>query len=314
MAGSKNSLIWRRSYYPKYDVLGQHILRLPKTQFDSYFNSSKNEKLGVLTVNEAHLKALRCPQCGKNLFLNGEGEIVDGQITCQKGHTWEINNGIPSLVYPPISDEDAKWIAEYDEMAESYDEMVKQYNEFLDVDLMKERSSFSQFIPIEGPVRIIDVSIGTAANFIALYELFKKQMGRFNLHGMDLSTGMLAVSQRKIAEVDFDVSLTYGSVFNPPYTSNFFDIVLHTGGINTFSDIHGALKEMLRLVKSGGVVIVVDEGLSPQMRETEKGKAIIKANSLFNAKPPLEFLPKKAQNLEVSYVMNETFYQMVFTK
>ncbi len=269
-------------------------------------------------MNEAHMKALRCPQCGKNLQLNGGftpgEEIVDGQISCEKGHTWDITNRIPSLVYPQIRKEDAKWIAEYDEMAEKYDELVEQYNEFLGVNLMEERSNFSQFIPIEGPVRIIDVSIGTAANFMALYDSFKKQMGRFNLHGMDLSTGMLKVSQRKIAEMDFDVSLTYGSVFNPPYQSNFFDIVLHTGGINTFSDIHGALNEMLRLVKSNGIVIVVDEGLSPRMRKTDKGREIIKANKLFEARPPLQFLPKKAQNLEVSYVMNETFYQMTFTK
>lgn len=265
-------------------------------------------------MNEAHVKALRCPQCGKKLSLNGETEIVDGQIVCEKGHTWEIRNRIPYLVYPEITKKDAEWIAEYDAMAESYDEMVLQYNDLLGIDLMKERAGFSQFIPIEGPVRIIDISIGTAANFMALYESFKKEMSRFNLHGMDLSTGMLKVAHRKIVEASFDVSLTYGSVFNPPYQSSYFDIVLHTGGINTFSDIHGALNEMLRLVKSGGVVIVVDEGLSPQKRETEMGKEIIKANSLFNAKPPLEFLPKKAQNLEVSYVMNNTFYQMIFTK
>ena len=269
-------------------------------------------------MNEAHMKALRCPQCGKRLHLNGgftPGEEIDnGQIMCEKGHIWKISNRIPSLVYPQISEEDAKWIAEYDEMAEKYDELVEQYSEFLGVNLMEERSNFSQFIPIEGPVRIIDVSIGTAANFMAFYDSFKKQMGRFNLHGMDLSTGMLKVSQRKIAEMDFDVSLTYGSVFNPPYQSNFFDIVLHTGGINTFSDIHGALKEMLRLVKSSGIVIVVDEGLSPRMRKTDKGREIIKANKLFEARPPLQFLTIKAQNLEVSYVMNETFYQMTFTK
>ncbi len=269
-------------------------------------------------MNEAHMKTLRCPQCGKNLRLNGGftpgEEIVNGQVVCEKDHTWEITNRIPSLVYPQIRDEDAKWIAEYDEMAEKYDELVEQYNEFLGVNLMEERSNFSQFIPIEGPVRIIDVSIGTAANFMALYDSFKKQMGRFNLHGMDLSTGMLKVSQRKIDEMDFDVSLTHGNVFNPPYQSNYFDIVLHTGGINTFSDIHGALKEMLRLVKSSGIVIVVDEGLSPRMRKTDKGREIIKANNLFDARPPLQFLPKKAQNLEITYVMNETFYQMVFTK
>jgi ubiquinone/menaquinone biosynthesis C-methylase UbiE len=266
-------------------------------------------------VTVAHMKALRCPQCGKKRFLDEEkDEIVDGQIICEKGHTWEVRNRIPSLVYPEITEKDAKWIAEYDGMAESYDEMAKQYDDWLGINLMKERAGFSQFIPIEGPVKIIDVSIGTAANFMALYESFKKQMGRFNLHGMDLSRGMLGVAQRKISECDFDVSLTYGSVFNPPYQSNYFDIVLHTGGINTFSDIHGALNEMLRLVKSDGVVIVIDEGLSPRMRKSDKGQEIMKANKLFEAKPPLQFLPKKAQNIEITYVMNETFYQMVFTK
>jgi ubiquinone/menaquinone biosynthesis C-methylase UbiE len=265
-------------------------------------------------MNEAHLKALRCPQCGKDLFLNGNGEVSNGQLACKNGHTWEINDGIPDLVYPTISDKDAKWIAEYDEMAESYDEMILQYDKFLGINMMKERAGFNNYIPINGPVRVIDVSIGTAANFMALHDSSKKQMDRFDLHGMDLSTGMLKVSQRKITDAGIDVSLTYGSVFNPPYQSNYFDVVLHTGGINTFSDIHGALKEMLRLVKSGGSVIVVDEGLSPKMRETEMGKQIIKSNSLFAAKPPLQFIPKKAQNVEISYVMNETFYQMVFSK
>jgi ubiquinone/menaquinone biosynthesis C-methylase UbiE/uncharacterized protein YbaR (Trm112 family) len=265
-------------------------------------------------MDQAHIKALRCPQCGKKLFLNGEGEVIEGQVVCEKGHTWSVKDRVPSLVYPSISDKDAKWIAEYNEMAESYDELVKQYDDFLGIDLQKERQNFNQFIPIEGPVKVIDVSIGTGANFMALHESSKNQMDRFTLHGMDLSTGMLKVAQRKFDEANMNVHLTYGSVFNPPFQSNFFDVVLHTGGINTFSDIHGALKEMLRIARSGGTVIVIDEGLSPAMRETEKGKQIMKANTLFAARPPLEFIPKGAKNLEISYVMNETFYQMVFTK
>jgi len=71
---------------------------------------------------------------------------------------------------------------------------------------------------------------------------------------------------------------------------------------------------MLRIVRSSGLVIVVDEGLSPRMRDSEKGQEIINANSLFASRPPLEFLPEKARNVEVSYVMNETFYQIVFAK
>lgn len=263
-------------------------------------------------MDDAHLKILRCPKCGKALQSNGD--LMEGEFVCQKGHVWPINKGIPSLVHPPISDEDAKWIRDYDEMAENYDELVKQYDDWLGIDMMKERENFHIFIPIEGPLRIIDVSIGTGANFVAIHNKFKDQMGRFYLHGMDLSIGMLAVSQRKFDEAGLNVSLTHGSVFNIPYQKNQFDIVVHSGGINTFSDIPGSLKEMLRITKSGGIIIVVDEGLSPGKRETEEGKAIMKANTLFSAKPPLEHIPEKAKDVEVSYVMNETFYQITFRK
>ncbi len=267
-------------------------------------------------MNQPHLAVLKCPKCGKKMRfnVNFDADVKEGEIVCEKGHIWSIMNGIPSLVHPPITTEDAKWISEYDEMAEKYDELVKQYDEWLGIDMMKERENFSHFIPIEGPVKIIDVSICTGANFMALHNQFKDHMGRFNLHGMDLSTGMLKVSSNKFTKNKVSVSLTHGSVFNIPYQSSFFDIVLHSGGINTFSDISVALNEMLRIAKPQGFIIVIDEGLSPQKRETEEGKAIMKANTLFAAKPPLEHIPEKAKDLEITYVMNETFYQMVFRK
>jgi ubiquinone/menaquinone biosynthesis C-methylase UbiE/uncharacterized protein YbaR (Trm112 family) len=267
-------------------------------------------------VNESHLAALKCPKCGKKLRLSGNFEprtdVNEGEIVCEKGHTWTVRDSIPSLVHPPISADDAKWISDYDEMAENYDELVKQYDEWLEIDIMKERSRFFHFVPIEGPVRMIDVSIGTGANFMALHEQYKDKIGRFNLHGMDLSKRMLQVSSRKFGQAEMSVNLTHGSVFNIPYQTNFFDIVIHSGGINTFSDISGSLREMLRIARSGGTIIVVDEGLSPQKRETKEGKAIMEANTLFASRPPIQHIPDNAKDVEVTYVMNETFYQIVF--
>ncbi len=149
---------------------------------------------------------------------------------------------------------------------------------------------------------------------MALSNVFKNRVGRFNLHGLDLSRGMLEVSQRKARERNLTLSLVQANVFNIPYKKDFFDIVIHSGGINTFSDIPRAFSEMLRIVRKDGFVIVIDEGISPKKRETEEGKEIIKANSLFAAKPPIEHIPDKAKHVEVSYVMNDTFYQIVFRK
>ncbi|MFW9909120.1 MAG: class I SAM-dependent methyltransferase [Candidatus Thorarchaeota archaeon] len=235
-------------------------------------------------------------------------------LTCEKGHSWKINDGIVSLVHPEITDEDRKWIAEYDEMAENYDELVKQYDDWLRINAMKERERLAQFIPIEGPAKIIDVSVGTAANFMAISKVFDGKMGRFDLHGLDLSRGMLMVSQRKAKERKLDLNLVHGSVFNIPYCDDVFDIAIHSGGINTFSDIPRAFNEILRIVRKGGFVIVIDEGLSLRKRETDEGKAIMEANSLFAAKPPLEHIPEKAVDVEVTHIMNDTFYQIVFRK
>jgi uncharacterized protein YbaR (Trm112 family) len=256
-----------------------------------------DEFTGVPTMRKPLLKFIRCPKCHKDLFITeneSDDEIERTTLACEKGHTWNVKEGIPSLVFPALTKEDAKWIAEYDEMAENYDQLVKQYDDWLGVELMKERENLAQFMPMEGPVKMLDVSVGTAANFVALNNAFDgKHMGRFNLHGLDLSYGMLSVSKRKM---------------------NAFDIVNHSGGINTFSDIPKAFNEMLRVAAPGGAVIVNDEGLSPEMRKTEKGKAIIETNSLFAARPPLEHIPDKAKNVEVDYVLNGTFYQIVFRK
>ncbi|MCK5152316.1 MAG: class I SAM-dependent methyltransferase [Candidatus Thorarchaeota archaeon] len=265
-----------------------------------------------------YIDSLRCPRCKNSLRVtevNSQTEEIDeAAVACEKSHLWKVEEGIISLIYPPITEEDKKWISEYDEMAEGYDELVLQYNDWLGVDIMKERQNLAQFIPIEGPARIIDVSVGTAANFMALSNVFKDKMGRFNLHGLDLSRGMLRVSQRKARERNLTLSLVHSNVFNIPYKDDFFDIVIHSGGINTFSDIPRAFSEMLRIVKKDGFVIVNDEGLSPAKRETEDGKSIIENNKLFAARPPLEHLPENAKDVEVTYILNDTFYQIVFRK
>lgn len=277
-----------------------------------------DEFRGRCAMKKPLLKFVRCPKCYKDLFITeneSDDEIESTTVACEKGHIWKVENGIPSLVYPAITKDDAMWIAEYDEMAEKYDDLVKQYGDWLGIEIMKEREKLAQFIPIEGQVKMLDVSVGTAANFAALHNAFNaKQMGRFSLHGLDLSHGMLNVSRRKMMAIGLDVSLVHGSVFNMPYKGKSFDIVNHSGGINAFSDIPKAFDEMLRVATSGGIVIVNDEGLSPEMRKSEKGKAIMKANSLFAAIPPLEHIPDKAKDVEIDYIMNGTFYQIVFRK
>jgi ubiquinone/menaquinone biosynthesis C-methylase UbiE len=241
-------------------------------------------------------------------------EIETGKLLCEKGHSWPVDEGIPALVYPKANAKDEAWIKQYDEMAEKYDQRLKTYDEWLGIDMMKDRERLGNYVTMEGPSKIADVSMGTGANLVALYNRFRNEMGRFNLHGLEMSHGMLRVAGRKLKDLGVTACLIQGNVLNLPYQDDYFNLVIHTGGINTFSDKSQALEEMWRVVKPWGIVVVTDEGLSPEVRRTERGKEILKTNSLFGSKPPLEHVPSMVRHLEVSYVLGGTFYQMVFNK
>ncbi|MBD3406032.1 MAG: methyltransferase domain-containing protein [Candidatus Lokiarchaeota archaeon] len=270
--------------------------------------------LGRREMKSNMLKKLRCPKCKNQIIIPPNTELIDAEIACKKGHVWNMEGEILSCVYPPISEEDKRWIDEYDELAPKYDDLVKQYDDFLGADISSGREDLLKFIPKKSSVSILDVCIGTAANFEALAPHIRKNEPRFDLYGIDLSTGMLQVSKSKMNQLKLPVALLHASVFNMPFRKSQFDLVIHTGGINTFSDISEALKEMLRVAKPEGTILVIDEGLSPKVRGTDRGKAIVEANALFAAKPPLEQIPEKAKDVEVDYIYNGTFYQLVFKK
>ncbi len=247
-------------------------------------------------------------------ILEQNESIVTGGVTCEKGHYWSIENSIVDLLYPPLKDKDRKWVAEYDNVASKYDEAVQSYDGWLQVDMMKEREDLVQFLPNTGQINILDVSIGTGANFIALRNAMKDKVSKLSMHGLDVSDGMLEVARSKLKQVGLNVNLVKGNVFKIPFRSDYFDTVVHTGGLNTFSEKEDALQEMLRVTVNEGTVVVIDEGISPKIRNESRGRAIIEENALFDTRPPLEHLPGKARDVEVDYIMNDTFYRIVFKK
>jgi SAM-dependent methyltransferase len=160
--------------------------------------------------------------------------------------------------------------------------------------------------------RILDVSTGTGAVILELKKVYPDIACEFV--GTDLSFGMLHVAQRKFASAGVEVPLVHTHVKKLPFENHSFDIVTHFGGINTFEDIPSALKEWVRVLKPEGVLVVADEGLSPSARKTQRGAEIVKANSLFGLRPPLEHLPHQVKNVELRWVARDTFYVITCQK
>lgn len=252
-----------------------------------------------------------CPKCFGELSLDSAGMFLECKN--DSSHKFPIVNGIPSFVRrEEISPEDAKWVFEYDETAEKYDEAIKFYDSWLGVNLKQEFHKVIEQVPIRSGQRILDVSTGTGAVFFYINDVYPNV--DLELVGIDLSMGMLRVAQRKFASSGMEVLLLHTQVKEFPFEDESFDIIIHSGGINTFSDIPAALKEWVRVLKPEGTLFIADEGLSPTARKTQRGVEIVKQNKLFGLQPPLENLPSPLKNVELRWIARDTFYTITCQK
>jgi ubiquinone/menaquinone biosynthesis C-methylase UbiE len=267
------------------------------------------------------LEALRCPHDGTTLTISNakrwdSDDLVEGKLSCAMSHEWNVSEGLPSLVsINEVSEEDIKWIREYDEQAKRYDESIKIYDAFLRTNMAEGRRQLMKHVPTGEGAKIIDISIGTALNFVALSQIDPVGISKTILHGIDLSRGMLKVARRKLEAKGLTTVLVHADVNKKyPFPDNYFDAVICTGGINTYSDIPRAFSEILRIAKPGSIAVISDEGLSPEQEKTEFGQWVISQNSLFRSKPPLDKIPKDVKKLDHWWIMNDAFYAITFHK
>lgn len=102
-----------------------------------------------------------------------------------------------------------------------------------------------------GKIRILDLSCGSG-------ELLKEigiQFPNAELYGVDISTNMLEVARQKLPK---RVKLQQMDVHELKYPEGYFDLVVSTEAFHHYYDQALVLKEMKRVVKNEGIVMVVD--------------------------------------------------------
>ena len=131
------------------------------------------------------------------------------------------------------------------------------------------------------------------------------------IHAQDISKAMVVSASKRCDQPN--VCFSISNALALPYTSRYFDVVFHFGGINLFGDIRRAIGEMERVCKIGGNVLFGDEGISPHLIGTQYADIAINNNHLWAAEAPLKFLPHNAQDINLSYVLGNCFYLIKFS-
>lgn len=106
------------------------------------------------------------------------------------------------------------------------------------------------------PQSILDIATGTGDLAIQFAE--KSDAGR--IVGLDLSEGMLAVARKKVVGKSFSDKIEFikGDSEALPFSDNTFDAATVSFGIRNFENLEKGLGEILRVLKPGGIFIILE--------------------------------------------------------
>ena len=149
----------------------------------------------------------------------------------------------------------------FDRIAGKYDRINHLLS--LDIDKWWRRRAVRQLSKAD---RVLDVAVGTGDLAIELVRSGKAQQ----VQGIDLSAGMMAVAAKKVAAAGLSdrISMEQGSAFDMPYADDSFDAVTCGFGVRNFSDLDKGLREMYRVLRPGGELMILEFGYpeNPVMR------------------------------------------------
>lgn len=146
-----------------------------------------------------------------------------------------------------------------EQVAKMFDNISSNYdflNHFLSlgIDILWRKKAIKQLRALN-PKQLLDVATGTGDFAIEALKLNPDK-----IIGVDISEGMLDMGRKKMKERKLDdrIELIYGDSENLPFDENKFDGVIVAFGVRNFENLENGLAEMLRVVRPGGKVVILE--------------------------------------------------------
>ncbi len=172
------------------------------------------------------------------------------------------------------------------------------------------RADLVEMLALRPGQRVLETGVGTGIN---LSYLASKVGPGGRIDGIDISPRMLKRALEKAAALDARVELRLGNASRLPYEDESFDALLQFGGFNFFSDRRAAVREMLRVVRPGGRILVADETVAP-LGPTRTIVFRLLSALLPRLRPPLHLFPPGAGSINLSYTPGGLFYIILLEK
>ncbi len=141
----------------------------------------------------------------------------------------------------------------FDQIAHSYDFLNHTLS--LGIDRSWRKAAIDSLKPY-APQRILDVATGTGDFALMAVDRLHPQ----SLIGADLSEGMLSVGREKVERAGKSdiITLQKEDCMALSFEDNTFDAVTVAYGVRNFEDLDRGLREMLRVLKPGGRLVIIE--------------------------------------------------------
>lgn len=145
------------------------------------------------------------------------------------------------------------------QVAQMFNNIAGNYdflNHFLSagIDIIWRKKAVNLLAPHK-PKTVLDIATGTAD-----FALETLRLNPDKIIGVDISEGMMAVGREKIAKKGLSdkIQLQYGDSENLPFDDNTFDAITVAFGVRNFENLSKGLAEMNRVLKPGGIAVVLE--------------------------------------------------------
>lgn len=245
--------------------------------------------------------------------LSGDKVVSGKYYGTGDNEIYEIKEGIPDFTFP-------KELALIDELTRtSYEKLADEYDKYASIPFRTfysseddERTKMTDKLNINENSVVLEVGAGDGRGT----EHIAKRLGKSAVfYVQELSPAFLkkAIERLRKYEPSTNIEYSVASAMYLPFADNTFDAALHFGGVNTFSDQKMFFKELVRVVKPGGKIVVGDESMAPWLRNTEMGKIMMNSNPLLKYMIPFDILPVEARDVKIEWIMMGAFFLIEFS-
>ena len=251
---------------------------------------------------------LQSPFTGSPLHVASEGGRE--AMVSSSGERFPIRDGIPAFLRPEdLTGDNGKYNHLYETIGGFYDDTQRVFAAFRGLEIDSYFENYMSLLDAKPGDSVLETSVGTGLNFKYLPRGVK-------LAGLDLSPEMLANCQNNMRRWKMDADLYLGNAESLPFADASFDVVYTCGGFNFFSDRAKAIREMIRVAKPGGQLMIEDE-TEEYVKSTYEN--IPFTSSFYKDRKeavtvPIDLVPPEMEEIHLEMLKEGKFYAITFRK